>query len=136
MVGVMVCGSRNITDTAWVESQITNYLKEVYYDQEKKFGNGDMDFIIIQGLARGVDMIAKSWADRHNLGTWDFPADWEKYGRSAGFRRNVEMVDKCDYCLILWDGESHGTKHDIDLCRSKNKPHKIVIYNNQRKIIN
>lgn len=136
MVGVMVCGSRNITDAAWVENQITNYLKEVYYDQEKKFGNGDMDFIIIQGLARGVDMIAKSWADRHNLGTWDFPADWEKYGRSAGFRRNVEMVDKCDYCLILWDGESHGTKHDIDLCRSKNKPHKIVIYNNQRKIIN
>lgn len=59
MVGVMVCGSRTITDVKRVETQIVNYLKEVYADQEKRFGQGDMDFIIIQGLARGVDMIAK-----------------------------------------------------------------------------
>lgn len=94
-----------------------------------------MDFIIIQGLARGVDMIAKEWADNHNLGTWDFPAEWDKYGRSAGYCRNVDTVDRCDYCLILWDGQSKGTKHDIDLCISKNKPHKVVIYNNARKIL-
>ena len=57
----MVCGSRTITDVKWVETQIVNYLKEVYADQEKRFGQGDMDFIIIQGLARGVDIIAKEW---------------------------------------------------------------------------
>ena len=135
MVGVMVCGSRTITDVKWVETQIVNYLKEVYADQEKRFGQGDMDFIIIQGLARGVDMIAKEWADKHNLGTWDFTAEWDKYGKSAGYRRNVDMVDRCDYCLILWDGKSKGTKYDIDLCISKDKPHKIVIYNNTRKIV-
>ena len=106
MVGVMVCGSRTITDVKWVETQIVNYLKEVYADQEKRFGQGDMDFIIIQGLACGVDIIAKEWANKHNLGTWDFPAEWDKYGKSAGYRRNVDMVDRCDYCLILWDGQS------------------------------
>ena len=58
-----------------------------------------------------------------------------KYGAWAGFKRNIEMVDKCDYCLILWDGQSRGTKHDIILCQSKNKPHKIIVYNNPRKII-
>ena len=135
MVGVMVYGSRTITDVKWVETQIVNYLKEVYADQEKRFGQGDMDFIIIQGLARGVDIIVKEWADKHNLGTWDFPAEWDKYGKSAGYRRNVDMVDRCDYCLILWDGKSKGTKYDIDLCISKDKPHKIVIYNNTRKIV-
>ncbi len=121
MVGVMVCGSRSITDVTWVERQIVEYLKEIY--------SGDMDFIIINGLAKGVDMIAKNWAESHKVGTWDFPAEWDKYGRSAGYRRNVTMVEKCDYCLILWDGQSHGTKHDIDLCIEKNKPHKIVKYN-------
>ena len=40
----MVCGSRTITDVKWVETQIVNYLKEVYADQEKRFGQGDMDF--------------------------------------------------------------------------------------------
>ena len=43
MVGVMVCGSRTITDVKWVETQIVNYLKEVYADKEKHFGQGDMD---------------------------------------------------------------------------------------------
>ena len=42
----MVCGSRTITDVKWVETQIVNYLKEVYADQEKRFGQGDMDFIV------------------------------------------------------------------------------------------
>ena len=43
--------------------------------------------------------------------------------------------DRRDHCLILWDGQSKGTKHDIDLCISKDKPHKIVIYNNTRKMV-
>lgn len=127
MVGVMVCGSRSITDVSWVENQIVKYLKEIYTD--------DLDFIIINGKARGVDSIAREWAINHNVGNWDFPAEWDKYGRSAGFKRNAEMVDKCDYCLILWDGQSHGTKHDIDLCIQKGKPYKVVMYNNPRKII-
>ena len=42
----MVCGSRTITDVKWIETQIVNYLKEVYADQEKRFGQGDMDSII------------------------------------------------------------------------------------------
>jgi hypothetical protein len=135
MVGVMVCGSRTITDVPWIEHQIEEYLKFVYKDQEAKYGTGDRDFVIIQGLARGVDKIAKDWADKHKVLTWDFPAEWDKYGAWAGFKRNIEMVDKCDYCLILWDGQSRGTKHDIILCQSKNKPHKIIVYNNPRKII-
>lgn len=43
---------------------------------------------------------------KHNLGTCDFPDEWDKYGKSAGFRRNADVVDMCDYCLILCDGQS------------------------------
>lgn len=53
MVGVMVCGSRSITDVSWVENQIVNYLKEIYTD--------DLDFIIINGKARDVDSITREW---------------------------------------------------------------------------
>ena len=76
MVGVMVCGSRTITDVPWIEHQIEEYLKFIYKDQEAKYGTGDRDFVIIQGLARGVDKIAKDWADKHKVLTWDFPAEW------------------------------------------------------------
>ena len=59
MVGIMVCGSRTITDVPWIEHQIEEYLKYVYKDQEAKYSMGDRDFVIIQGLAKGVDIIAK-----------------------------------------------------------------------------
>lgn len=85
------------------------------------------EIIIIEGEARGVDSIAKQWAIDHNKQIEAYPANWDLYGKSAGFRRNVDMVKACDYCLIIWDGESKGTKHDIDLCKQLNKPYSKLL---------
>ena len=43
------------------------------------------------------------------------------------------MVKAADEVLILWDGESKGTKHDIDLCEKYNKPYVVLIYNDKVK---
>ena len=40
----------------------------------------------------------------------------------------VDMVKACDHCLIIWDGKSKGTKHDIDLCTQYKKPYTINFY--------
>ena len=52
-----------------------------------------------------------------------FPADWEKYGKSAGVRRNEQMAIYSDAVIVFWDGFSRGTqnmaynavKHNCDL---------------------
>ena len=44
-----------------------------------------------------------------------FLADWKKYGRKAGPLRNAEIIKACDECVCFWDGEFHGTRHDIIL---------------------
>ena len=54
-------------------------------------------------------------------------ADWARYGRGAGHRRNADMVAAANYVLILWDGISSGTKNDIDLCKKNYKNYKLVI---------
>lgn len=82
---------------------------------------------IISGGARGADSFAEAYADRYKINKLIFPADWKKYGKKAGFLRNVDIIKNCDVCLAFWDGESHGTKHDIDLCEQYNK--KCFIYN-------
>ena len=50
-----------------------------------------------------------------------FPADWNKYGRRAGFIRNAAMADYADILWAFWDGESHGTKNMISEMQQRGK---------------
>lgn len=49
------------------------------------------------------------WKRVGYLRVWEYPADWDRYGRAAGMRRNAEMARVCDYAIVLWDGKSPGT---------------------------
>ena len=50
-------------------------------------------------------------------------ANWyDKYGRlnrSAGYRRNVDMANYADMVLAIWDHQSKGTKHMIDIANDR-----------------
>jgi hypothetical protein len=50
------------------------------------------DILIIHGEAKGADSLAKDWAKSRNIEQIGFPAQWDKYGKSAGFFRNTEML--------------------------------------------
>lgn len=74
---------------------------------------------IISGRARGVDKMGESYGRRHKIPLKYFPADWNKYGKSAGIRRNVLMAENADALIALWDGKSKGTAHMIDYAKRK-----------------
>lgn len=82
---------------------------------------------VVSGKARGVDTLGEQWANENNIFIKEFPANWKKFGKSAGPRRNEEMGDYADALVAIWDGESRGTKHMIDY--SKNKGLKVFVYN-------
>lgn len=121
---LLVCGSRGITDVNWVKSQIDSYWywNLACYD----------DLIMIEGAARGVDLIAKEYAEENNWKIEEYPADWS-IGKQADFIHNEIMVKAADEVLILWNGESKGTKHSIDLCEKYSKPYVVLIYNDKVK---
>lgn len=73
------------------------------------------EITIISGEAIGADSLAKRFAKKHSYNYLEFPADWDKYGKSAGYRRNIDIVNNSDIVIAFWDGESKGTKHTIDL---------------------
>ena len=77
---------------------------------------------IISGGARGADYLAKIYAQNQNIKYIEFPAEWDKYGKSAGYRRNVDIVNASDIIVAFWDGTSRGTKHIMDIAREYNKP--------------
>lgn len=116
---LLVCGSRTITDKNWIYSQIESY----WYEHLACYS----DPIMIEGAARGVDLIAKAYAVENNWEIEEYPADWS-IGKQAGILRNIKMYKNTDEVLVLWDGNSRGTKHTIELCEKGNKPYTIIIY--------
>jgi hypothetical protein len=56
-----------------------------------------------------------------------YPADWEKYGKSAGPRRNEQMAKISDYIICFWDGKSKGTKSMIGYAKKYGKPIRVKI---------
>jgi len=74
---------------------------------------------IISGGARGADKLGEKYAQRMAIPMTVMYADWDKYGKRAGYLRNVEMGDAADALIALWDGQSKGTKHMIHIAKSK-----------------
>jgi glycerophosphoryl diester phosphodiesterase len=85
---------------------------------------------IVSGHAKGIDQAGEKLAYLASLPCKVFPADWNKYGKRAGYLRNEEMAKYADALIAVWDGESKGTKHMIDLAnRYKLKIHVYTVEN-------
>ena len=87
---------------------------------------------VVCGGANGADLLGKEWAERNGIPVKMFPADWDQYGKSAGFIRNHDMAEYADFLVAFWDGESRGTKNMIDTMRQLKKHGKVVKYEQKR----
>ena len=72
--------------------------------------------------AKGADALAERFAAEFNIPTEIYPADWKRYGRAAGPKRNDTIAKACDGCIAFTIGPSKGTMDAIKKCRAKNKP--------------
>jgi hypothetical protein len=82
--------------------------------------------LIISGGAQGADSLAEKWAKENNVKTSIFYPDWNQFGKSAGYKRNVEIVKNADAVIAFWDGTSKGTKITIDLAKTLEKSHVVI----------
>ena len=110
---VAIVGSRSGVS----EVAVRSFVERLY----GKYPNA----LIVSGGAKGVDSWAVDEAEHLGLATLVFPAEWDRFGRSAGFRRNRTIVDNADVVVAFTTG-SRGTAHTIDLARSAGK--QVVVY--------
>ncbi len=109
---VIVCGSRR-----WHDRQLI----------ADRLGDLPPDSVVVHGCARGADRIAGEEAQKWGLRVDEFPADWERDGKAAGFIRNQRMADAgADLCIAFWDGRSSGTKHMMERARQAGIPVEVV----------
>ena len=116
---IVIAGSRTINKPVKLAKAIDNIL---ILDPE--FINKVTD--VISGTAVGVDRLGEAWALAYNKNIILRPADWS-IGRSAGHIRNDKMAKECDFGIILWDGQSPGTRGMIKALKKYNKPYFIDV---------
>lgn len=104
---VLICGSRNLSDPVLVSQAVSQ--------------SGITPTHIISGGARGVDRLAGEYAEHNGIEFTEYLAEWDRYGKRAGFMRNCVMVGIAEAVIAIWDGESRGTKHSIDYATSQGK---------------
>ena len=80
---------------------------------------------IVSGGAIGIDRCAREYAKSHNIKLTEFLPEYERYGRSAPLKRNLQIIRYSDMVLAFWDGKSNGTRFVIENCKKENVPIKV-----------
>lgn len=113
---VIIAGSRDFNDY----NKLCQYCDHILQNQQ--------EIEIVSGTARGADQLGERYATDRGYQIKKFPADWNKFGKSAGYIRNEEMAKYADALIAFWDGKSKGTEHMINLAKQYNLKIKTCKY--------
>lgn len=110
---VLVCGDRNYGHQWAVWEELDDLLEE-----------GDR-VVVIEGGAKGADRMAAEWVDHYDgepastrITHHRFPADWGRYGRGAGPKRNQQMLDEgCPDLVLAFHDDFENSKGTRDMVR-------------------
>ena len=111
-MNVVIAGGRDFTNTSLVFNKLKNLL--------------NTNDVIISGHASGADKIGEAYAKVYHMQVKLFPAEWDKYGKSAGPIRNRKMAEIADLVIVFWDLESRGIKSMIKEAIRLNK--KLLVF--------
>ena len=118
----IIAGGRDFNNFNVLESNLHKIFKQLADEGLVSKCIQESNIEVICGKAKGADTLGEQFAQIYHFPIKYFPADWDAYGKSAGYRRNAEMANyaKEDNGVLIafWDGKSKGTKHMIDIAKS------------------
>lgn len=116
MVKIIVAGSRSFSDYELLKEKLDELIR------------GRKNTEIVSGTAKGADLLGEKYARERGFEIKRFPADWDKFGKKAGYLRNEQMAKYANACVCFWDGNSRGTKSMIDLAEKHNLKTFVIRY--------
>jgi len=81
---------------------------------------------VLTGGARGAELLGYRWAWKHAVRHQCFRADWERFGKAAGVRRNHQMAQAGDVLVVFGNQTSPGTAHLIQCMQPRGTPVVLV----------
>ena len=78
---VLICGDRDWINQRAIRTMLLRLHRDGYTT-------------VVEGAARGADRMARFHAEQLGFEVKEFPAHWDDSGKSAGVRRNQQMLDE------------------------------------------
>ena len=114
MTRILICGDRHWKDYMTIDTFVKNLPAGT---------------VIIQGMCRGVDRMAKRAGHKYGFTVKDYPADWNKHSKAAGPIRNQQMLDegKPDIVMAFHNNisKSRGTRNLLNQASERGIPAQI-----------
>ena len=119
---ILICGSRDWTD----KRRIGRYLDDLLAAECLEPKN----LVVIHGGCKGADHHAGMEARGRGCQVLEFPANWSKFGLSAGPKRNQQMLKEGQPDRVVafhadWE-KSKGTKDMVTRSRFYGLPIEII----------
>jgi hypothetical protein len=108
MYKLIVAGARTVNQYSGVTSAVDPVIEQL----DKLLISPD-DIEIVSGHAHGVDKYGERYAQDNQLDLVIMPANWNKYGNSAGPIRNKKMAEYADGLVAVRHNNSRGTANMI-----------------------
>lgn len=64
---------------------------------------------------------------KHGIKLTEILPEYNKYGRAAPLKRNLEIIKNSDIVVVLWDGASRGSRFVINECKKVGREIKVHI---------
>lgn len=118
---VIVCGDRN----GFHVPSVRSVIKALAEDHGPSL-------VILHGAARGVDSVAGGIARGLGVTVEEFPAEWRKHPKVAGFIRNQAMLETGAALVVAFkEGFDHslrrgGTEHMVRIAQDAGVPCLII----------
>lgn len=104
---IVICGSRHFENYELLRKVTNDTIALV---QQK---NPEVEIVVVSGGARGADTLGERFAAKHGFAVEQFLADWARFGRGAGPKRNAQMAAVADLVVAFTVGKSRGTRNMI-----------------------
>ena len=116
---ILITGSRD-----WEDADVISFNLGLVLGEASREGHHLRDAVIVHGdCPKGADAIADRLACNHGYTVERHPANWDQYGKAAGFRRNADMVNLgADICLAFIRNKSRGASHTAELAEKAGIP--------------
>ncbi len=108
---IIIAGSREFNDYPLLKNTMDKLI--INKRQTHKI-------IIISGTCYGADKLGEKYGILSGFLIERYPANWEKYGKEAGFKRNTKMAMVANALVAFWNKQSNGTRHMINIATTYN----------------